>query len=380
MSRTEVAIIGGGAIGLACACELAAAGIEVTVLEAADAVGQGSSAKANGGVRAQFTTPINIAFSIFSIDALEKLERTSSGLGFHQTGYLLIAGTEASEGRLREACELQRRLGIPTEWLEPDEVVEHAPFVRVEGIHGGTFHDRDGFLDPAGLVAALVERARRLGAVVSTGASVRSVEPGFLIQHARGELRADVVVNAAGASARAVARLLGSDVPVEPVRRNLAHVLDPTGAGGRLTPMTVDVDTGLLIRREPGGGWIVAYSNPSDPPGWDTSVDPAFLTDLATRLPARFPFLLELPIDPGHCWAGLYPETPDHHAIIGADPGLVGLFHCVGFGGHGLMHAPAAGRAIAELVTKGRSDSFDVHALRPSRFAEGDLVVEVSVL
>jgi len=343
--RTDVAVIGAGVIGLSCARELAAAGVNVTVLEAAEAAGRGASALANGGIRAQFTTEVNIAFSRFSIGELEALERTVGGLGFHQTGYLLLAGADASERTLRDAIELQRRLGVETRWLEPAEIASMVPFVRAEGIRGGAFHARDG----------------------------------FLVRHAKGDLRAGAIVNAAGTGAGAVARLLGSDVPVEPVRRNLAHVMDPSPAGG-LTPMTVDVDTGVLVRREPAGGWVLAYSDPGDPPGWDTSVDPAFLPALAARLPNRFPSILDLPMDPSQCWAGLYPETPDHHAIIGEDPTVPGVFHCVGFGGHGLMHAPAAGRAIGELVTRGRGETFDLRPLRPSRFVEGDLVAESAVL
>ena len=378
-SPTDVAVIGAGVIGLSCARELAGAGLNVSVLEAAPAVGRGSSALANGGIRAQFTTEVNIAFSRFSIVELETLERTVGGLGLHQTGYLMLAGAEASERGLREAAELQRRLGVETRWLESTEIATMVPFVRAEGIRGGTFHPRDGFLDPAGLVAALLADARTEGATILTGAGVSAIEPGFVIRHVKGDLRADAVVNAAGTAARAVARLVGGDVPVEPVRRNLAHVMDPGGAGG-LTPMTVDVDTGVLVRREPAGGWIVAYADPDDPSGWDTSVDPAFLPALAARLPNRFPSILDLPIDPTHCWAGLYPETPDHHAIVGEDPGVPGFFHCAGFGGHGLMHAPAAGRAIRELVTGGRSETFDLHPLRPARFIEGDLVIESAVL
>lgn len=354
--RTDVAVIGAGVIGLSCARELAGAGVSVTVLEGAAAVGRGSSALANGGIRAQFTTEVNIAFSRFSIGELETLERTVGGLGFRQTGYLLLAGADASERQLRDAGELQRRLGVETRWLDPAEIASMVPFVRAEGILGGTFHARDGFLDPAGLVAGLLAEARTKGATILTRAAVSAIEPGFVIRHAGADLRADVVVNAAGTGARAVARLLGSDVPVEPVRRNLAHVMDPAG------------------------GWVVAYADPDDPPGWDTSVDPAFLPALAARLPNRFPSILDLPIDPLHCWAGLYPETPDHHAIVGEDPAVPGLFHCVGFGGHGLMHAPAAGRAIAELVAHGRSQTFDLRPLRPSRFGEGDLVVESAVL
>jgi sarcosine oxidase subunit beta len=380
MSRTEIVIVGGGVVGLACARELSRAGVNVTLLEGREAVGRGSSSRANGGVRAQFTTPINIAFSRFSIDEFETLAREDDRLGFHQTGYLLIAGTERSEAGLREAIGLQRRLGVPTEWLEPDDVVARAPFVRPDGIRGAAFHGRDGFLDPAGVVAALAADARRLGATIRTDAAVRSIGPGSVVGLDGGHLRADVIVNAAGADARAVAALAGADVPVEPIRRNLAHVMDPVADAGGLTPMTVDVDTGVLIRREPAGGWIVAYSDPDDPPGRDTAVDAAFLPALATRLPNRFPFLLELPIDPSRCWAGLYPETPDHHAIVGEDPHVPGLYHCVGFGGHGVMHAPAAGRAIAELVMTGRSETFDLHPLRPSRFDDGDLLVETAVL
>src|SRR5438093_540066 len=376
---TEVAVIGGGPVGLSCARELARSGLDVTVLEAERAVGHGSSARANGGVRAQFTTPVNIAFSSYSIAAIEALADADPRVGLHQTGYLLITGSEEHRAGLADAMALQRSLGVETEWLEQSEVTEKAPFVRPDEIQGGTFHARDGFLDPAGFVAALLDDARRLGATVLADAAVETIDPGFRIRHARGELRADRVVNAAGAHARAIARLGGSDVPVEPVRRNLAHVMDAAGDGG-LTPMTVDLDTGVLIRREPAGGWVVAYSNPDDPPGWDTSVDPAFLPELATRLPNRFPFLLELPIDPSRCWAGLYPETPDHHAIVGEDPQIPLLFHCVGFGGHGLMHAPAAGRAIAELLAMGRCATFDLRPLRPSRFDEGDLVVESAVL
>ena len=352
---TSVAVVGGGVIGLSCARELARAGATVTVLEAGEAVGRGSSARANGGVRAQFTTPANVAFSRFSIDAFEELAREDDRIAFHQTGYLLIAGTPEREHALREAIDVQHQLGVPTEWLGPDDVVARAPFVRPEEIRGGAFHRRDGFLDPAGVVAASAADARRLGATIRTDAPVGAIGKGFVVGLDEGDVRADVVVNAAGADAKAIAELAGSDVPVEPVRRNLAHVMDRAG------------------------GWIVAYSDPDDPPGRETSVDPAFLPALASRLPNRFPFVLDLPIDPSRCWAGLYPETPDHHAILGEDPRVSGLFHCVGFGGHGVMHAPAAGRAVAELVMTGRSETFDVHPLRPSRFDEGDLLVETAV-
>jgi sarcosine oxidase subunit beta len=372
----DVAVIGGGVIGLACADGLASRGAAVTLLEAAPVVGQASSSRANGGFRAQFTTAPNIEFSRYSIDAFEAMPASETGL--HQTGYLLLAGTaEGAEG-LRRAARLQRSLGVATEWLEPGEIADRVPFARTDGVVGATFHDRDGFLDPTGVCTVLRDRAAASGASILTDAEVFAIarEGSFRVMHARGEVRADTVVNAAGADAQALARLFGTDVPVEPVRRNLAHIQDQPGD---LTPMVVDLDTGVLVRREPAGGWIVSYADPNDPPGRDTSVDPRFAEALAERLPHRFPFLLDLPMDPRRWWAGLYPETPDHHAIVGPDADVPGLVHCVGFGGHGVMHAPAAGRAVAELIADGVCTTFDLRPLRPSRFAEGDLVVETAV-
>jgi sarcosine oxidase subunit beta len=156
-------------------------------------------------------------------------------------------------------------------------------------------------------------------------------------------------------------------------------VREPEGPG-ELIPMCVDLDTGVLVRREASGGFVVAWSDPDDQPSWETAVDPRFLEQLAQRVGNRFPLLEDLPLDPRQCWAGLYPETPDHHAVIGPDPRVPALLHCAGFGGHGVMHSPAAGRAVAELVTLGSCRTFDLRPLRPARFAEGDLVVETAVL
>jgi sarcosine oxidase subunit beta len=218
---------------------------------------------------------------------------------------------------------------------------------------------------------------------VATGTEVTAVEPapggGLDLRAGDRSMRAAVVVNAAGPAAGRFAALAGSELPVAPVRRNLAYVREP-GGPGELIPMCVDLDTGVLIRREASGGFVVAWSDPQDPSSWDTTVDPRFLEQLAQRVGNRFPLLEDLPLDPRQCWAGLYPETPDHHAVIGRDPLVPALVHCAGFGGHGVMHAPAAGRAVAELVTLGGCRTFDLHPLRPARFAEGDLVVETAVL
>jgi sarcosine oxidase, subunit beta len=223
---------------------------------------------------------------------------------------------------------------------------------------------------------------RKGGVAIRTGSEVTEIRrrgEGFGINLGGDGIETAWVVDAAGPYARRVAALAGVDVPIEPVRRNLAYVRSDDEPPG-LIPMCIDVETGVLVRKEVGGGYLLAYSNPNDPPGWDTSVDPRFLEELAARVGNRFPALRDVPIDARHCWAGLYPETPDHQAIVGVAPENERFVLCAGFGGHGLMHAPAAGRAVAEIVTTGRCTSFDIRPFRPSRFAEGDLSVETAVL
>lgn len=382
--RVVVAVVGGGAVGLSVARALAAAGVEqTTVLEREPALGQGSTARANGGVRAQFTTPINIAFSMYSIGEFERLRRDHDELlSFHQVGYLFVTATEDGEAQLRAARDLQRSLGVDTELVTPEEIGRRAPLVRLDGLRGGTFHARDGFLDPHGTVQALRAECPPERVTIRTGVEVTGLRQrtgSIEIATTAGDLEAGWVVDAAGPHAAAVAAMLGVDLPVEPVRRNLAFLRIPHEPPG-LIPMCIDVDTGVLVRREVGGGYVIAYSNPADPPGWDTSLDPRFLEDLGRLIGNRFPTLRDVPIDPRQCWAGLYPETPDHHAVVGPAEEAERFILCAGFGGHGLMHAPAAGKAVAELITEGACSTFDLRPLRPSRFREGDLVVESAVL
>ena len=384
MARFDVAIVGGGVIGLSIARELCRAGVEdVAVLERDASTGRGSSSRANGGVRAQFTTATNISFSLHSLTEIERLANDHADvLGWHQNGYLLLTGDEQRAQELVAALALQRSLGVETDELAKEDVARLAPIVRAEGLVAATFHARDGWLDPHGLVTAFDREARAAGARILTAHEVTSIEwdgGGFGITAANEHHHAAWVVNAAGPHARGVAALAAVDLPVHPVRRNLAYTRNATGLDIASMPMCVDLDTGVLVRGEGSDGLVIAYSDPADACGWDTSVDERFLPAVAARIGNRFPLLEGHPIHPRHCWAGLYPETPDGHAIVGAPRSMPRFVQCAGFGGHGLMHSPAAGVAVAELVTLGECRSFDLHALRLERFADGDVAREGAV-
>jgi sarcosine oxidase, subunit beta len=381
--RASVVVVGAGAIGLAVALQLRRAGVgDVVVVERTSSPGMGSTSRANGGVRVQFSTPVNIAFSRFTIDRLRELHDRSDGrVGFRAVGYLFMTGTAAGEARLRAAWELQRSLGVEVDWLSPAGVAELAPFVHLDGLRAGTFCAGDGVIDPHGVVSALCDEATRLGASVLCDTEVLGITSsggGALLRTGTGDIDAEFVVNAAGAHAALLASMAGIDLPVTPRRRNIACT---EAVAGMLdtTPMCVDTDTGVLIRRE-GGGFLIAYSDPDDSPSFDTSFDPGFLDAVAARIGNRFPFLSDVPINARKCWAGLYPETPDHHAIVDAPAAAPWFVQCAGFGGHGIMHSLAAGQAVSELITLGRCTTFDLAPLRLDRFAQPGHPVETAVL
>ncbi|MFQ5506113.1 MAG: NAD(P)/FAD-dependent oxidoreductase, partial [Planctomycetota bacterium] len=167
MAELEVLIVGAGVIGLAIARDLARAGLgrQVLVLDRGAAVGSGSTARANGGVRAQFSTAINVQFSSYTIAEFEKLDRDTGGLPrLVQAGYLLMTGSPQGEESLRRGFELQRSLGVGVEWLDPGRILGMAPFVRAAGLRAGSFSPRDGFIDPHGVSQALWQDARQAGA------------------------------------------------------------------------------------------------------------------------------------------------------------------------------------------------------------------------
>jgi sarcosine oxidase, subunit beta len=381
--RASVVVIGAGAIGLAVALQLCRAGVaDVLVVDLNGSPGMGSTSRANGGVRAQFTTPINIAFSRFTIARLRELhEQTGGQVGFRAIGYLFMTGTESGEASLRTAHALQRSLGVDVDWLSPADVADRAPYVTFEGLRAATFCAGDGLIDPHGVVGALWEEARRLGAWLLPNTEVldvTSTATGVVVHTVDGDIEGEWAVNAAGPYAAELAARSGVDLPITPRKRNLVCTEAFDGMPD-VTPMCVDTDTGLLTRRE-GAGMLIGYSDPNDPPSFDTSFDPSFLEAIATRIGNRFAFLADVPINGRKCWAGLYPETPDHHAIVDAPEQASRFIQCAGFGGHGIMHSLAAGQAVTELITDGRCTTFDLHPLRLRRFAEPAGVAETAVL
>jgi len=381
--RTDVAIVGAGVIGCSVAFHLARMGqSDVVLLEKETLPGTGSTSRANGGIRAQFTTDVNIAMSLASMEMLDALEEEIGDPPlYRKAGYLFLTDEPARLSAMKEAAAFQRARGVSVEVLDADGVRERAPYAAGP-IVGGTFGARDGFIDPGGLANFFLREATRAGVTAWYGAEVQGIggdsAGGFRVQTAAGEIRAAVVVDAAGPFSARVAAFVGADLPVAPVRRHLL-VSGPCPALPPTIPMTIDADTGVLIRRE-GNRILIAYSNPDEPAGFNLNFDPDFPLRIAEPLEARFPAVADAGLDTRRRWAGLYEVTPDHHAVIGEVPRVPGFFVASGFSGHGIMHSPAAGRAIGEMILRGQSESVDVAALSIERFARGELIHETMVL
>jgi glycine/D-amino acid oxidase-like deaminating enzyme len=384
MERHRVVIVGAGVVGCSVAFHLVRLGVrDVLLMEREHLPGTGSTSRANGGIRAQFTTPVNIAMSLKSMEILDAL---APEIGdpplYSRAGYLFVTDQAQTYAALEQAVAFQQAHGVSVDLLGPKQVRAMAPWIDSSAVVGGAFGRRDGFLDPGGIANFLLSAAIRGGAAVRYDAGVMGVDRVndgvFRLDTIRGPVEAEVVVDAAGAWAAEIASFVGVRLPVVPIRRHIL-ISGPSKALPPVIPMTIDADTGVLVRRE-GERVLVAYSNPDEPPGFDTTFDPDFVAHVAEALERRFPFVAAAGVDLGRSWAGLYEVTPDHHAVIGEAPGVAGFFLVNGFSGHGVMHAPAAGRCVAELIAWGRCASVDIGPLSLDRFSRGAELREGLVL
>ena len=199
------------------------------------------------------------------------------------------------------------------------------------------------------------------------------------VQTTRGEVSTRVVVNAAGAWASEVAALAAVNLPVEPMRRMLIPT-EPFDEVSHEVPMVIDMTNGFHFRPE-SLGFLLAWNDPEETTGFNTKFDPTFIEKVLTLAADRIPCFENLAVNPKRAWAGLYEMSPDHHAIIGQVEELLGFFCANGFSGHGVMHSPATGRMVADLILHGKTDIVDnVELLSPARFAKGEMLHETAVL
>jgi sarcosine oxidase len=372
--RADVVIAGGGVMGCAVAYFLAADPDfdgTVLVVERDWSYAAATTPRSWGGIRQQFSTPENVRMSLFGIDFVRRAPEILAvgedrpDLAFREQGYLFLAST-AGLPVLEANIRLQQDLGAEVTLLSPAEIAERCPWLNVSDLAGAGYGPRnEGWLDPAGLMQAFRRKARALGATFVedevTGVTVASGHVAGVDLEKRGRVACATLVNAAGPQAGALARLAGVALPVVP-RKRMTYVFDCRADLG-MAPLTIDV-TGVAFRPE-GRQYLAIVSPPAarDPDTEDLEPEYGLFEEtiwpaLAARVPAFEAIKLT------SAWAGLYDYNSfDQNAIIGPHPELGGLLFCNGFSGHGLQQAPAAGRAVAELIVHGAYRSLDLSAL-----------------
>lgn len=380
MERAEVVIVGGGIIGASIAYHLAEKGVRDIVVLDREHLGSGSTSKNAGGIRLQFSSEINVRLSQRS---LPRLERFAEEMGvdpeFHQVGYLFLITTESDIVAFERSLALWERLGVPARRLDAAGIRAVFPDVRTDDVRFATFCPKDGYLDPTSLLRGYVARARDRGVRFREQEPVTAIERDgdrvSAVRTAKGAIACGTVVNAAGPWAAQVGRLVGVDIPVSPLRRQI-FVTDPVPGLDHDFPLTVEMATSLYFHRE-SGGVLLGMADPADGPGFDDSLNWDFLPTIVERALDRLPLLERANVKTG--WAGFYEDTPDKHPILGRVESVPGFVCAAGFSGHGLMHAPAAGEAIAELLVDGRT-TLDISRLAFDRFLRGDLIREHNVI
>ena len=372
----DVVIVGAGVVGASVAWHLARRGCRVEVVERHPAPGRGSTGRATGGFRAQFGSEVNVRLSLLARDKLRAF-RDEVGVdpGFAPRGYLFLAERAETLEALEAALAVQRRAGCAeARRVGPDEVRELNPAVNPRGILGGIHSPADGFIRPLEILRGYTEAAARLGARFHFGrACVGMRRAGGRITAVdtdAGAISAGCVVNAAGAWAAPVGALAGVDVPVRPLRRQVAATAPFAGLPEAM-PMTIFADDGFHLRVRDGRVLLLWPDAPRAEDPFDDAVDPEWLARVSARARARVPCLAHASIPAADAWAGLYEMSPDGHALLGAAPGVENLYLANGSSGHGVMHAPALGQLLAEIILDGEARSLDVRPLRPERFAEG---------
>lgn len=345
MPTAGIVIAGAGVIGCSIAWHLASRGArDVVVVDREPAPGRGSTGKATGGFRTQFGTAINVRLSLLSREKLLRFrDETGVDPGYEQRGYLFLATSEQSLRQLRDAVRVQRECGVH----ETREV--SAPgYIDDANVMGALFSPIDGFIRPDEILRGYCEAATRLGVRFEFGRDARPLDRGA------------TYVNAAGAWAADLC-----DLPVVPLRRRAAATV-PTDALPPDIPMTIWADDGFHLRVRDRRVLLLWPDSPPDDERW--------LQEVLRRAHSRIPALRDVAI--AEEWSGLYEMSPDRHAIIGR---VGNMIVANGSSGHGVMHAPAIGQLVAELILDGRT-SIDIHPLRPSRFAEGDAIAGPSLL
>jgi sarcosine oxidase subunit beta len=363
-----VVVIGGGVIGTSAAFHLAEAGVEVVLVERA-ALGSGSTRRAAGGVRTQFSDVLNIEIAKRSLAAFRDFDRRPGWeIALKQVGYLFVLTRDSDVEAFEQSVALQNERGLGSRIVTPAEVRTLCPILAGDDILAGAFSPGDGHAAPEDVVQGYAVGTRAHGGHIEVGCEVLGIEVrGHDIAEvltSRGAVRTSAVICAAGAWSRRCGAMAGVELPVSPLRRQILFTEAIDGLPDEL-PMTIDFASSFYFHRE-GPGLLMGMSDPNEQPGFSVETTDDWIPDLMEIVRRRAPRIADAGIRGG--WAGLYEMTPDHNALIGEAAGVSRFLYATGFSGHGFLQGPAVGEILRDMFLR-RDPFVDVTPLAADRFS-----------
>ena len=386
--KSDIVIIGGGAIGAATAYYLRTMNpsVSVTVIEKDPTYSIASTPRAAGGVRRLFTTPENIELSNYSIPFFEEFDQTMAvdgvpaNIGFKKNGYLFIVPPDQRDN-LKNNIEIQLGMGCNVIWLEPEEIQARFPSMYVGDLGAATLSPDDGWLDPHAVLIGFRKKAISLGAEFIADEVVNLETTNGLVTSAvlksGQKVAGEKFVNAAGAWAKDLALMLGIKIPIEPLRR-FEHYWE---CQDELEQLPYLKDPERLAFRPEGGGYTGGVPTLAEPRGYNFAVDSNYFDEVVwPALAHRFPKFERLRLL--NTLPGLYDQNDfDGNMVIGPITNGPENFHLLaGYSGHGLMHAPGSGRAMAELLLKGCYETIDLTRFGYERIANNRPLRETGII
>lgn len=375
----DIIVIGAGIIGLSIAYHMLEADpkLSITILEKEKMLGLGSTGKGTGSIRYQFSSPLLRRLSLLSREFFLNFESAfDTPIWYQEKGCLMLAANEGLWNNLSLTTEQAVADSIPMKLLNKEELLQNFPYLHRERLLGGSLCPWDAYADPCAVLAALYAAVRRKGAAVHFGREAMKIifngDNIKGVETRQGTIWSPLVVNAAGPYAAQLAEIVGITLPVQPFRRQVYVCTNPKDVPSA-TPLIMDLATGFYMHQEANGKTVLLGGTDKDAwPGLEEVVDKSVAEDFFQAAIETIPSAID--IKWLRTYTGICEQTPDFHPIIGEAPGLKGFFLANGFSGHGFMHAPAAGRIVADLILRGRTELINISLFHLDRFTKGHLL------
>lgn len=372
----DVIVIGAGIMGCSAAFQLAQRGLKVAVLEKGS-IGMGPSGKSSANIRQHYSNELTARMALYGLRVFQDFdERVGGECGFTPTGFIVLVAAKDHAG-LEANMTMQRKVGIRTELLSPEALLEIMPGIQTADLVAAAYEPESGYADAYMTVSAYANAARRMGAKIFQSTEVIGLRfaSGKVVgvDTPADKYDAPLVLSCAGPWSMRLARWAGVQVPINPCRVQVAFFRRPRGHEAP-HPVVADFIHATYFRSETGGLTLVGLVDPIEanavvnPDGYNEHLDSGFVLDIGERLVRRYPAMEQGQSTGGY--ASLYDITPDWHPIVDELPAGSGFFICAGFSGHGFKLGPAVGVMAADMVMRNRTPEFDPRLFRFGRYAE----------